>query len=218
MKMVLSAILSLGLIFTVACSSGGASDPNSGADLQKTQGGTSILGSWTSGALKVTVTNSLLSVNGQCEGGQAFKLDVVITVSPTELTMQEDKAAPCISLTKGMVLKFTVNGDKMDLTLPDGRILEFTRDGATPAPGNNGGENGGNGGEVRADVAMFAGANCQGNVVPYTKGMNCATLINSGNIQSIMQGKGQCQSGPQPQTAVSACEELNQAFNQQGRQ
>lgn len=216
MNLVIRAVSILAIVSAISCSSGGGSDSNN-PDMAKQQAAKSLVGKWKSGGLEINISDSRMQISGQCEGGGPFQLDVAIKLSATDITIQEDKAAPCVTLKTGEVLSYKIDGDKMDLTLADKKTTyEFKREGAAPAPNNgNNGTNGGNGNNAGVmSFNLYGEPNCQGIPFTLTLDMDCSQL--SGTVHSMKQAGQQCQT-QNPQNADVVCQDVKNTVNGAGR-
>lgn len=232
MNLVLRTILAATLAFSISCSSGGGG----GDGTAPAGGGTtdntafknvagSILGQWASGdVMTLFVSDTRLKLVANCGDNQTVQAEVGIKLTPSTITFLESKTAGSgncsIDFKKDTVTNYTVNGDNLSIQSGDDQQpMVFTRiqsgsAAPTPAPGNPGG------GQTSVTLEFYTSANCTGQKMIYTQGMNCNQL--GGNVSSLKQvgggGASQCQNTNTPQDSRALCNTINNQLAQQGRQ
>lgn len=61
-------------------------------------------------------------------------------------------------------------------------------------------------------LVLFSAVGCQGKQIIYTAKMDCALLVNAGNVSSAMI-EGKCQNAPRPTSALAICQAWNNEIN-----
>lgn len=221
MNTLVRLVLVLGLALSISCSRGGGGGDDEGGggtnpngNLGKGQGaGGSAIGQWEGNGFTLVITQNTLALVAQCQSGQIIQAQSKTTITGNTITIQENKKADgggdCnINLTKGSVIKYSVNGNTLTASV-DGQQLTFTRTGG----GNDGQGNGGNQGGGATTLTFFESANCGGRKFVFTKGMDCTRL--AGSPVASVSANNQCQDFGGQMDAGELCQQINNANNRQ---